>query len=283
MRRPLVDGDWLEAHLDDPRLVIAEVSSQKASSAEYSVAHIPGARFVYWKDLCWKELVRDFPTSEEMAARLGRLGVGDDTTLVLVGDPIQFSTYAYWVMTMTGFEHLALVLDGGRDLWIREGRPTTDRVPEVTPADPPRPGVSSVECRIGRDEVLAGLGSPTRMLLDLRSREEYLGLRVSPATLEFDHGAERAGHIPGARHLPYDRLLTEDGRFKPTDQLAAEFDGLDLDDREVVTYCRLSHRASLGWFVLTRLLGRSNVRVYDGSWTEWGSMVGMPIVAGEDP
>lgn len=280
---PLIDPDWLEAHLHDPNLVVVEVSSQPPQTAEYFRAHIPGARYVYWKDLCWKAWEREFPEPSEMAERLASLGVEDSSLVVLVGDPIQFATYTYWVLAMTGFEHLARVLDGGRAAWLAEGRPITDAIPEVTRGKVD-PGPVVNDARVGRDEVLARLRDPNRVLLDLRSREEYVGERVSPITAPFDHGAERAGHIPGAVHLPYDRLLTESSAFRPATELKEEFRRVGaLDGREIVTYCRLSHRASLGWFVLTRLLGYPHVKVYDGSWTEWGSMVGMPIVRGEDP
>jgi len=140
------------------------------------------------------------------------------------------------------------------------------------------PGPVDESSRIGRDEVLAGLNDPNRVLIDLRSGEEYSGERVAPLSAPFDHGAERRGHIPGARHLPIERLLRDDGTFKTPDELRTEFATLGVTDgKQVVTSCRLSHRASLGWFVLSRLLGRDHVRVYDGSWTEWGSIVGFPI------
>ncbi len=132
--------------------------------------------------------------------------------------------------------------------------------------------------RVGRDDVLAGLGDAKRVIVDLRSAEEFAGERVAPTTAPYDHGAERAGHIPGARHLPHDRLLAPDGTFLGPEELESAFESIGADDdSDVVTYCRLSHRASLGWFALTRLSNRKNVRVYDGSWTEWGSMVGMPV------
>ncbi len=213
-----------------------------------------------------------------MAGRLGALGVGDVSTVVLIGDTIQFATYAYWVMTMTGLEERAVVLDGGHRTWAEQGRPMTlDQPPPPLPAGL-NPGREDRSSRVGRDNVLAHLDDPDRVLVDLRSGEEYRGERVAPTTAPFDHGAERGGHIPGARHLFYELLLNDDGTFKTPAQMEAEFDSLGASpDRDVVTYCRLSHRASLGWFVLTRLSGRDRVRVYDGSWTEWGSMVGMPV------
>jgi thiosulfate/3-mercaptopyruvate sulfurtransferase len=274
---PLISAESLFARLDDPDVVVLEVSFYDPDKAAYFKGHVPGARYAYWKDLLWRELDREFPTSDVMADRLGSLGVGDDTTLVLVGDPVQFATYAYWVLTMTGFEARSTVLDGGRETWSVQGYPMTTDLPVVEPRSV-TPGPVDAACRIGRDEVLAGLESPGRLLIDLRSGEEYSGERVAPLSAPFDHGAERRGHIPGARNLAIERLLRVDGTFKAPDDLRAEFAAIGVaDGQEVVTSCRLSHRASLGWFALTRLLGQDRVRVYDGSWTEWGSIVGFPI------
>jgi len=274
---PLTSPETLLARLGDSELVILEVSFYEPNGATYFTSHIPGARYEYWKDLLWHELEREFPTPDVMADRLGSLGVGDGTTLVLVGDPVQFATYAYWVLAMTGFEARATVLDGGRATWMNKGYPMTAELPVVEPHTV-SPGPVDESSRIGRDEVLAGLNDPNRVLIDLRSGEEYSGERVAPLSAPFDHGAERRGHIPGARHLPIERLLRDDGTFKTPDELRTEFATLGVTDgKQVVTSCRLSHRASLGWFVLSRLLGRDHVRVYDGSWTEWGSIVGFPI------
>ncbi len=165
----------------------------------------------------------------------------------------------------------------GRRAPVGDGAPG-GRAPHVDP------GAADQSPRIGRDEVLAGLGEPGRVLVDLRSPEEYRGERVSPPWVEFDHGAERRGHIPGAHNLFVDELLDGDGRLLPAAELDRRFAALPIDpDDEIVTYCRLSHRGSLGWFVLTRILGRNDVRVYDGSWTEWGSIVGVPVERGLEP
>jgi thiosulfate/3-mercaptopyruvate sulfurtransferase len=274
----LVSPEWLEDHLDDPDVVIVEVSFYLPATAAWFTGHIPGSHYVWWKDFCWADDVRQFPEPDDMADRLGALGVGDDSTLVLVGDPIQFATYAYWVLAMTGFEYLAVVLDGGHLAWESSGRALTDAPSPAPATSRPTPGEPVVDARIGRDEVLAGLGGEGPTLVDLRSVEEFEGERVAPLTAPFDHGAERKGHIPGARHLPHDRLLAADGMFLDEAGIRAAFGDVGVGaDGEVVTYCRLSHRASLAWFALTRLSGRDGVRVYDGSWTEWGSMVGMPV------
>ncbi|HSR44102.1 MAG TPA: sulfurtransferase [Acidimicrobiia bacterium] len=274
---PLVSPEWLLDRAGDPDLVVVEVSFYQPDTAAYFSGHIDGAHYAYWKDLLWHELDREFARPTVLADRLGALGVGDETTLVLVGDPVQFATYAYWVLAMSGFEERTAVLDGGRETWARRAYPQTDDRP-VAVRRTPTPGRADDTCRIGREGVLAGLEDPRRVLIDLRSAEEYSGERVAPLTAPFDHGAERRGHIPGARHLPREKLLTEEGTFKSPDELWAEFRQVGVsDDHEIVTSCRLSHRASLGWFVLTRLLGREHVRVYDGSWTEWGSIVGYPV------
>ena len=277
---PLVTTEWVQQHRDDDDVVVLEVSFHPAPTALYHAeGHIPGSHHRWWKDVCWDETTRAFPDPATMARRLEDLGIRDGSTLVLVGDTIQFATYAFWVLAMTGLDHLARVMDGGHQAWVAEGRDITTEVPPVptrrgtvTPAEPDE------SSRVGRDDVLAGIEDPGRVLLDLRSDEEYTGERVSPSTAPFDHGAERKGRIPGARHLPHTAFLRDDGTFKDTEEIAALLDRAGAgDDADVVTYCRLSHRASLGWFAANRLAGRGNVRVYDGSWTEWGSMVGMPI------
>lgn len=274
----LVNGDWLEQRLGDERLVILDVSFYVPSQAAWFEGHVPGSHYVHWKDLCWDEADRQFPDPEEMSRRLGSFGAGDASTIVLIGDPIQFATYAYWVLALTGFEERVVVLDGGHATWAAQHRPLTQDPSPTTPTSGPTPGRPVTDARVGRDDVLTRLGDPARVLVDLRSAEEFAGERVAPTTAPFDHGAERAGHIPGARHLPHDRLLSTDGTFLEPAELEAAFASIGADEeRDVVTYCRLSHRASLGWFALTRLSDRRSVRVYDGSWTEWGSMVGMPV------
>jgi len=276
MDSPLVTTEWLAAHLDDPKVRIAEISSLPDRDT-YRAGHIPGAIWFYWKDICWHDTDREFVSPAKLAARFGAAGIAPDHTLVLYGDPVQYGTYAFWAFTMAGHKNMRL-LDGTRTKWADEGRPLTKDIPRFAPVDyPPPTGDSSM--RLGRDAVRAGLGKPGRLLLDVRSPEEYAGERVMELG-KFDHGAERAGRIPGAVHLYYKNLLNSDDSYKSPDDLARIFarvgvtrDGAD----EVVVYCRLSHRATLTWVALTRLLGRKNVRIYDGSWTEWGSIVGFPV------
>ncbi|HVA31569.1 MAG TPA: sulfurtransferase [Gaiellaceae bacterium] len=276
---PLVGAEELAARLGEPGLVVLEVSLDP-SDAAFREAHVPGSRWAWWKALLWHETDRRFPEPGILAARLGALGVSDGDTLVLVGDPIQFGTYAYWVLHLLG-RHDVAVLDGGRARWTAGGFPVETGGARPASRAAHAAGEADFSAVVGRDGVLAALGGEP-VILDFRTPEEYAGERVSPASAPIDHGAERKGRIPGARHLYYERLLAADGTFRPVDELASVFAeaGVGPDD-EVMAYCRLSHRASLGWFVLTRLLGRERVRVYDGSWTEWGSMVGMPVESGK--
>lgn len=277
LARHLVSTGWLGEHLEDPSVVVLEIGIEPAGHPRYSEGHIPGACFVYWKDLLWHEFDREFPSPATMAERLAELGVGEESTVALVGDPFQFGAYAYWVMTMTGQGGRARLVDGGRKTWISEARPMVESSSEPTPSSL-SPGEPDWSSRVGRDEVLAGLDSPGRVLLDMRSPEEFRGERVSPPWVEFDNGAERKGHIPGARHLFFEDLLDEKGALLPADQLRARFESEGTAAAtDIITYCRLSHRGSLAWFILTRVLGYENVRVYDGSWTEWGSIVGFPV------
>lgn len=270
---PLVSTEWLAEHADDASVIVLEISNVEHRALD---EHIPGSRHVYWSDLCWNHSDREFPSPQEMADRLTALGVSGDSTIALVGDPVQFGTYAYWVLAMTGQESRTVLVDGGRLRWIKEGRPLGSGV-----ALPAGHGLSAGDpdsaARIGRDELRRRLGEPDLLVLDARSPEEYAGERVSPSHFEVDHGAQRKGRIPGARHLYYQALLNDDESLLARDALEARFDALPIDDSETVVYCRLSHRATLMWFVLTRVLDHQNVRVYDGSWTEWGSIVGFPI------
>ena len=274
----LVDGEWLADRLNDPQVRIIEVSSDVEGKA-YHQGHIPGAVFWFWKDALWHETDREFATPREMAKRLGAIGVSPDTTVVLYGDPVQYGTYALWVMMMAGHPNVRL-LDGSRTRWAAEGRPMTTEISSFDAVSHPR-GDADPASRLGRDEVRARLGEPGQVLLDVRSPEEYRGERVSPPGMfGIDHGAERAGRIPGAIHLFYRELLNDDDTFLSADQLREKFADSGIEsgsDDEVITYCRLSHRATLAWFAMTQLLGIEDAKIYDGSWTEWGSIVGFPV------
>jgi thiosulfate/3-mercaptopyruvate sulfurtransferase len=274
-RPRIISAESLASRVDDPALVILEVARANDDGA-FREAHIPGSRWAFWKELLWHDTDRQFPSPQILAARLGALGIARESTIVLVGDPFQFGTYAFWVMQMLGRAEL-LLLDGGRRAWIDGGHPVASGRPEH-PRVGHAAGHEDTSSRIGRDGVLDAVREGSQRILDLRSAEEYRGERVSPVSAPFDHGAERRGHIPGARHLPHERLLREDGTFRPPDELRRVFDEVGVrPGDEVIAYCRLSHRASMGWFALNELVGHEDVRVYDGSWTEWGSIVGVPI------
>jgi len=231
---------------------------------------------VYWRDLCWDDIERRFPDIDTLVQRLQAFGVSDESTIAIVGDPFQYGTYAFWVLAMAGFEDQTVLVDGGRQKWLAEGRrlgPEATGFAEGVISS----RVGDTTSLVGRDDVVAGLDCSNRLLLDVRSNEEYNGERVSPSWFEFDHGAERPGRIPGAQHLHFSDLLNDDGSYLAKDDLAALLDAVVSDNEDIVVYCRLGHRASLVWFALARVLDRSDVKVYDGSWTEWGTIVGYPI------
>jgi thiosulfate/3-mercaptopyruvate sulfurtransferase len=273
----LVSAAWLEEHLADPDLRIIEVCSLRDDKT-YHEGHIPGAMWVYWKSACWHETDRDLVTPAAMAKLFGGMGIGPQSTVVLYGDPVQYGSYAYWAFTMAGHKNLKL-LDGGRRKWVNDKRPLSRNVPHFPAVAYPEPkGTSSM--RVGRRDVRDNLGQPQRLVLDVRSAEEYTGKRVSEYTFPVDHGAERTGRIPGAVHFYFKEFLNEDDSFKSPDQLrgalaAAGIAPETFDD--VVCYCRLTHRATIGWVAMSEILGHGNIKLYDGSWTEWGSIVGYPI------
>ena len=271
----LVSTEWLHDHLTDPSVRILEVGS--VDDRDYRLGHAPGAVWAFWQTLCWDDTVREFATPAQMATRMGHLGIGGEHITVLMSDEPQYATYAYWAMDMAGIGNVR-ILDGSRYAWVTEGRPLTVEVPVPQPVHRAA-GVGDSSSRAGRDELLRGLGDPDRIILDARSPEEYRGERVMPLP-HYDHGAQRTGRIPGAIHLYYQRLLNDNRTFRSPEEVALILEDVGIDskgDVEIVAYCRLSHRATLVWFALTQILGRPGVRIYDGSWTEWGSMVGMPI------
>lgn len=231
---PLVSAAWLSERLEEPGLRVIEVSSS-SDDASYRAGHVPGARRWFWKDALWHETDRAFAAPGEMAQRLGRAGVGPDATLVLYGDPVQFGTYAFWALRMAGFGNLRL-LDGAKKKWMADGMPVSQETPEARAVPHPAPGAGEA-LSVGRDEVRAGLGRPGRVLLDVRSPEEFRGERVMPPP-GFDHGAERAGRIPGAVHLFFRELLRADDAYKPPEELRRILRGAGAvpDEIELVLY-----------------------------------------------
>lgn len=277
----LVDCSWLAARIHDPDLCLIEVAGlgQDQLSA-YNAGHLPGAHAWRWKQWLWDERMRDFPSPELFARRLGSAGIANDTTVVFYGEDMQFGVYAWWVFKLCGHTRVH-VLDGARYQWRHEGRPlVTDHPAPRPPADYRPNGTRNGTVRIMRDELLQRLGYPRLLLLDARSPEEFRGQLASPPGSP-NVGAERLGRIPGAKHLYFEELLTPTRCFRPRAELRALFAARGVEQgRDVVAYCRLSHRASVLYFALTELLGLDEIRVYDGSWIEWGNLVGVPIETG---
>ena len=272
----LVSPSWLLERLDDPAITVLEISSDPEAKA-YLKGHVPGAIFSFWKDLLWHETDREFVSSSDLSIRLGEIGVSTDSTLVICGDPVQYGTYALWVMTMAGVKDVR-ILDGSRTRWINDGNPLETEGLSREPIDNGSLD-PSIATRIGRDEVLQKINNPDTVLLDVRSPEEYRGERVSPPG-GFDHGAERKGRIPGAVHLFFRELLNDDDTFISKEKLERKFSEVGVkksSEKDIVSYCRLSHRATLSWFAMSEILGIEKAQIYDGSWTEWGSIVGFPI------
>jgi thiosulfate/3-mercaptopyruvate sulfurtransferase len=269
-RDVLVETSWLEEHLTDPGLRIVEVDENPALYAE---AHIPGAIGFDWRLDLQDQIRRDFLDAEAFGALLGSRGISNAHTIVLYGDRNNwFAAYTYWYLKYYGHDAVKL-LNGPREKWIAEGRPTTKLVvnhpPRVFTADHPDESI-----RAHRHEVIAALGGPTK-LVDVRSPQEYSGELVAMPGYEHE-GAQRAGHIPGARSIPWAQAVREDGTFKSADDLRQLYDGV-LNGDPIIAYCRIGERSAHTWFVLHELLGSDDVKNYDGSWTEWGNLVDVPI------
>jgi thiosulfate/3-mercaptopyruvate sulfurtransferase len=274
----LVSTQWLADRLGTPGLVVVESDEDVLL---YETGHIPGAVKIDWHTDLNDPLVRDYLDGEGFAKLVGSKGISRDDTVVIYGDKNNWwAAYALWVFSLFGHEDVRL-LDGGRAKWEAEGRPYTTEVPTPEPVEYPVVERDDTAIRAFKEDVLAHLGNP---LIDVRSPEEYVGDRTTaPAYPE--EGTLRAGHIPSAQNVPWAKAVDEDGTFKPKEQLDAIYrDGAGLKDGdEVIAYCRIGERSSHTWFVLTHLLGFENVRNYDGSWTEWGSAVRVPIVKGAEP
>ena len=274
----LVEPDWLSDRLDDPGLRLVQIDW--VGTEAYDQGHIPGAIGWNWKDWLWDPLAREFPSPEEFARRCGISGIANDTTVIFYGEPPQFGTYAWWVFKYMNHENVRL-LDGGWRRWKAESRPLVTERPFVQPVSYEPSDNIHHHMRASREEVLASLGEfkagTKAVLLDHRSPEEFRGELVNVPGKP-DVGAERYGRIPGAKHLHFADFLQPDTSFKSRDELQALLAACGATpDKRIVSYCRLSHRATLAYFVMTELLGYDQIKSYDGSWTEWGSMVGMPI------
>ncbi len=277
---PIVTATWLQARLDDPGVAVAQIRYEPDED-DYTDGHIPGARWWDWKRLLWHPTDREFATPAQVAERLGAAGIGSDTTIVLYSGRNHYAMYAYWVLHELLGHRDVRVLDGSKQRWTLDGRPLSTDRPSIAPVTY-RPTLIERDdsSRVSRDDVRANLGRPGRVLIDARSPEEYRGERVKPLP-GYDHGAERRGRIPGALNL-HGRDLVDpvDSTLKSPAELERMFRAVGAapdQATEVVAYCRLAHRASAVWFATTKVLGWRHVRIYDGSWTEWGSIVGVPV------
>ncbi len=271
----LVDADWVEAHLDDPNIVLVEVDEDTAA---YDKNHLRGAVRLDWKKDLQDPVRRDFVSKEQFEALLSAKGIGNDDTVVLYGGNNNwFAAYAYWYFTLYGHGDVRL-LDGGRKKWELDSRELVDDAVE-------RPTTSYTaqeqdrSIRAFRDEVEAAIGQ--KNLVDVRSPDEFSGKLLAPAHLPQEQ-SQRPGHIPTARNIPWSQAANDDGTFKSDDQLTTLYGdkGVDLG-KDTIAYCRIGERSAHTWFVLHEILGQPNVKNYDGSWTEWGSLVGVPIELGE--
>jgi thiosulfate/3-mercaptopyruvate sulfurtransferase len=270
----LVSTDWVAAHLNDPNVRLVESNEDVLL---YSTGHIPGAVHIDWQSDLNDPLVRDYISAEQFAALAGRHGITPETTVVFYGDKNNWwATYAFWVFQLFGHTN-AKLLNGGRMKWAEEKREMTTEVPSYPAAKYPTPMRNDAPIRAFRDDVLEHIAAKGS-LIDVRSPGEYKGELLHMPTYP-QEGALRGGHIPGAKNVPWARAANADGTFKSADELKTIYEGEAglKPNEEVVAYCRIGERSSHSWFVLKYLLGYQNVRNYDGSWTEWGNAVRLPI------
>ena len=273
----LVDADWVEAHLDDPKVAVVEVDEDTSA---YEKNHIRNAIRIDWKRDLQDPVRRDFVNKEQFEALLSERGIGNDTTVVLYGGNNNwFASYAYWYFKLYGHQDVKL-LDGGRKKWELDSR---DLVEEV----PTRAATSYVaqeqdtEIRAFRDEVVSAIN--VKNLVDVRSPDEFSGKLLAPAHLPQEQ-SQRPGHVPSAKNIPWSKAANDDGTFRSDEELTALYEGEGVDlSKDTIAYCRIGERSAHTWFVLHELLGQANVKNYDGSWTEYGSLVGVPVALGSEP
>ncbi|HLR83992.1 MAG TPA: sulfurtransferase [Nocardioidaceae bacterium] len=273
----LVTSDWVEEHLDDDKVVLVEVDEDTTA---YEKGHIKGAVKLDWKQDLQDPVRRDFLNRAQFEALLSDRGIANDDTVVLYGGNNNwFAAYAYWYFKLYGHDDVKL-LDGGRKKWELDSRELVDDVP-----DRPKTDYTAQEqdlsIRAFRDEVVDAIGK--QGLVDVRSPDEFAGRLLAPAHLPQEQ-AQRAGHIPTAANIPWSKAANEDGTFKSDDELRKIYTEAGVDfDQDIIAYCRIGERSSHTWFVLKEILEQPNVKNYDGSWTEYGSLIGVPVVVGDEP
>ena len=273
----LVENTWLVEHLKDPKVRVAEVDYDPA--ANYETGHIPGAVLFDWRKDINDPVARDILSSEALTKLFQHAGINDDTTLVLYGDFNNwFAAFAFWVFTYYGAKHIKL-LNGGRKKWLAEDRPVDKEVPKHAAGNFTAHG-GDPKLRVYLNDVRAALPdvkSGKLVLVDVRGPKEFSGEITAPPEYPTEH-AQRGGHIPGAKNIPWAQAVRDDGTFKSREELEAIYHAQGVrPGAPVITYCRIGERSSHTWFVLRYLLGYPDVRNYDGSWTEWGNLVRMPI------
>ena len=272
----LVATEWLAEHLDDDDIAIAEVDENPDL---YDEGHIPGAVKLHWRDDLQDPVERDLVDKPTFERLMSERGISNETTLVLYGDRNNwFAAYAYWYLKIYGHQDVR-ILDGGRQKWVDEGRELTTETPQPKQAEY-QASERDESIRTYRDAVKEGIGQQTKALVDVRSPQEYTGELIAPPGYE-QEGAQRAGHIPTAASIPWATAVRDDGTFKTVDELRELYEGKGVTpEKEVTAYCRIGERSAHTWFVLRELLGYETVKNYDGSWTEWGNLVDVPIEKG---
>jgi thiosulfate/3-mercaptopyruvate sulfurtransferase len=273
----LVSADWAEKNLETPGVVFVEVDEDTTA---YDGGHIPGAVKIDWKQDLQDPVRRDFINQEQFSALLSSRGIANDDTVILCGGNNNwFAAYAYWYFKLYGHRDVKL-LDGGRKKWELDARPYSTDVPN-RPATSYSAQAPDLSLRAFRDEVVQAIGA--KNLVDVRSPDEFAGRLLAPAHLPQEQ-SQRAGHIPTAINVPWSKAANEDGTFKSDDELAKLYADAGIDNgKDTIAYCRIGERSSHTWFVLKELLGQQNVKNYDGSWTEYGSLIGVPIALGDEP
>jgi thiosulfate/3-mercaptopyruvate sulfurtransferase len=272
----LVTADWVDEHLDDDKVVLVEVDEDTTA---YDKGHIKGAVKIDWKQDLQDPVRRDFVNKQQFEALLSERGVANDDTVVLYGGNNNwFAAYAYWYFKLYGHGDVRL-LDGGRKKWELDSRELTEDAPNRAKTSYTA-GDQDASLRAYRDEVVASIG--TQNLVDVRSPDEYAGRLLAPAHLPQEQ-AQRAGHIPTASNIPWSKAANDDGTFRADDELRQLYSDAGVDfGKDTIAYCRIGERSAHTWFVLHEILEQPNVKNYDGSWTEYGSLVGVPVVVGDE-